>query len=387
MAVSDVQRQQVQIVDTDVHPGLESQEQFFEYLPDDLRSNVSSAMNDQKEDESEASWYIYDLPDFVHAGNARYDSFPPSGGAPGSDPDFAFRQLIVDGKVDIAILSSLAFPMRLPEVESVRCQILNDWLVGEWLTKNNSHGRWRGSVNVCSRDPQAAVKEIERLGSHPLIVRVMFANPYSGGQLGSGFHDPIFAAATRHNLPISIHLGPPGPFEYAPISPVGQGSQLIEWYANSPTLMFASHIMSLIFDGVFERFPTLKIAFVEGSFTWILPIMWRMDAMWELRRKELPLVKRKPSEYVKEHIRFSTQPVDDPEDRDDFKQYLEWLGSDSLLMFSSDYPHATFDDPGWSIRQFPQSAVRQIMAGNAIEFYDLPRELPVLSDTYTAAAR
>jgi predicted TIM-barrel fold metal-dependent hydrolase len=67
--------------------------------------------------------------------------------------------------------------------------------------------------------------------------------------------------------------------------------------------------------------------------------MWRMDAVWEARRADLPSVKRRPSEYIKDHLRLSTQPLEDPEDIGQYQQYLRWMESDELLMFSSDYPH------------------------------------------------
>src|SRR3954451_1610580 len=102
--------------------------------------------------------------------------------------------------------------------------------------------------------------------------------------------------------------------------------------------------MSLVFDGAFDRHPELKIVFAEGGHTWALPAMWRMDAIWEARRKELPWVKRRPSEYVREHVFFTTQPLDDV-DIDEHKRYMEWLDLGSQLLFATDYPHFTYDDP------------------------------------------
>jgi hypothetical protein len=50
------------------------------------------------------------------------------------------------------------------------------------------------------------------------------------------------------------------------------------------SLLAANQVMSLIFDGVFDRYPTLRIVFVEHAFNWILPLMWRMDAIYEARK-------------------------------------------------------------------------------------------------------
>jgi predicted TIM-barrel fold metal-dependent hydrolase len=106
--------------------------------------------------------------------------------------------------------------------------------------------------------------------------------------------------------------------------------------------------------------------------------MWRMDAMYEARKAELPHLKKKPSEYVYDHIWLSTQPLDFPEDRSELGKALEWMEADRLLLFSTDYPHWTFDDPKWVIRQIPEQLREAIMFENGIKLFNLPRTLPAL---------
>ena len=95
--------------------------------------------------------------------------------------------------------------------------------------------------------------------------------------------------------------------------------------------------MSLIFDGVFDRFPTLRIVFVEHAFTWILPLMWRMDAIYAARKQWMD-IKRKPSEYVKDHIKFTTQPLDYPEDKTELMRAFEWMECDKILLYCLGLP-------------------------------------------------
>ncbi len=118
------------------------------------------------------------------------------------------------------------------------------------------------------------------------------------------------------------------------------------------SMLAANQVMSLIFDGVFDRFPTLQIVFIEHAFNWILPLMWRMDAIYAARGPENGL-KRKPSDYVKDNIWFTTQPLDYPENKLELTRALEWMEADKLLLFSSDYPHWTFDDPRWVAKHMP----------------------------------
>jgi predicted TIM-barrel fold metal-dependent hydrolase len=143
-------------------------------------------------------------------------------------------------------------------------------------------------------------------------------------------------------------------------------------------MLAANQVMSLVFDGVFDRFPNLRIVLIEHAFSWILPLMWRMDAMYKARGPENGL-KRKPSEYVKDHIWFTTQPLDYPEDKLELTNALEWMDADRLLLFSSDYPHWTFDDPEYIVKHLPDHMREKIMFRNAIELFHLPSEVPALA--------
>ena len=91
---------------------------------------------------------------------------------------------------------------------------------------------------------------------------------------------------------MSCHLSR-GHYEELPIPPVGFPSYNHDFMVTY-SLLAANQVMSLIFDGVFDRFPTLRIVFVEHAFTWILPLMWRMDAIYEARKSWMD-IKRKPS--------------------------------------------------------------------------------------------
>jgi predicted TIM-barrel fold metal-dependent hydrolase len=147
-------------------------------------------------------------------------------------------------------------------------------------------------------------------------------------------------------------------------------------------LLFTQHLMSLVFDGTFEKFPNLTVVFTEGAFSWVLPTLWRMDAYWEARKSDLPLVKRKPSDYVLEHVRFTTQPLEDPEDSGDYVKYLEWLEAGKLLLFSTDYPHWSYDDPAWAMKQFPKASRERVMHQNAQDLYSLPKTVTALPDEH-----
>ncbi len=130
------------------------------------------------------------------------------------------------------------------------------------------------------------------------------------------------------------------------------------------------NISSLVFNGVFERFPDLKFVFVESGFTWTVPLIWRMDTTWRYLRIETPWVKHSPSHYVREHIRFTTQPVDEPDDAQHLVQLIAMLGPE-LLLFSTDYPHWDADTPTRVLQVLPAEWKDRIFARNAVEFFRL----------------
>ena len=174
----------------------------------------------------------------------------------------------------------------------------------------NWHGRWRGAISVTAQDPGQAAREIERWAGHPYMAEVLMTPQTRGIPFGSPHFDPLYEAAARNGLPVATHLMGQTPFELIPIYPVGNPAHWHDFFASWP-LLYVSHLMSLVFDGAFDRHPDLRVVFVEGGFTWAMPVMSRMDRIWEQRKADLPHVRRRPSDYVREHVRFTTQPLEE----------------------------------------------------------------------------
>lgn len=356
----------VSVIDSDVHP-TPKPGALLEFLPEKFHRYSRLPGRELMELPN-----YYDVPDFSETSAMRADTFPPEGGFPCSDPDFATKQLLIDGGVDLAILEPVGSTSALPEVEHALKAATNDWLAKEWLSA--PHGRWRGSISVSNAAPQAAAEEIDRWGKDRRFVQVL-VSPQTNPGFGDPSYDPIYEAAERNGLPVCTHLMSLGPYEKTPLMPFGNQAHWADFMAAWP-LLFTTHLMSLVFDGTFERYPGLKIVFVEGAFTWVLPSLWRMDRVWEKRKDDVPFLTRKPSEYVRDHVRFTTQPLEEPDNASEFKNYLNWMDAGDLLLFSTDYPHWSFDDPKWVIHQLPEQMRERIMWRNATELYGLPRTVP-----------
>ncbi|GGM75534.1 amidohydrolase family protein [Dactylosporangium sucinum] len=361
---------EVRVVDSDVHPTPRYGE-LEQFIPEPYRSQF------QLRKQLAGNPVYYDAPDYNHAFAMRTDTFPDDGNFAGSDPALTFRQLILEAGCDIAILGPLTGGGgQTDEEQHVLAVATNDWQDKCWLdSENNWHKRYRGSIVAAIEMPEDGAREIERWAGHPYMSQVLI-NAEPRPSWGHPKYDPIWAAATRHGIPVACHLGR-GQHNELPMSPVGfmtYNHDLMVTYS----MLAANQVSSLIFDGVFDRFPTLQIVLIEHAFTWILPLMWRMDAIYKARGPENGL-KRRPSEYVKDNIWFTTQPLDYPENKIELTNALEWMEADKILLFSSDYPHWTFDDPQWVSKHMPEQWREKIMFQNAIDLFHLPSTVPALA--------
>jgi predicted TIM-barrel fold metal-dependent hydrolase len=301
----------------------------------------------------------------------RRDAAPPSGGQPGSDPAFVVSDLIERFGMDYAVLvgesAQLAISaMANPDAAAALASGYNDWLVDCWF---RADARFLGSIFIATQDPLLAAREIERVGAHPQFVQV---NVGSGARFpyGQRFYYPIYETAERLNLPIAVHPLTEGSHIFGAPTPAGYPSYYYEYHTLATTALQA-HLASLIAEGVFERFPRLRFVFVEGSVGWLAPLLWRMDKEWKSLRSETPWVRRLPSAYVRDHIRLTTQPLDEPDDPAHLRQLLAMFPAEEILMFSSDYPHWDFDDPTRVFNDFPADFRRRIFYDNARQLYGL----------------
>lgn len=359
----------VRIVDSDIHPTAKRGE-LAPYIPAKFRGLMAARQS------GSGNSVYYDAPDYAHAFAMRTDSFPDDGNFAGSDPDLLFRHVVMEAGCDILILGPLNGSGQTEEEGTALATATNLWQDAHWLdSENNWHQRYRGSIVAAIDEPLQAAREIETWAGHPYMSQVLI-NSELRPSWGDPRYDPVWEAATRHNIPVACHLGR-GQHNELPMSPVGfmtYNHDLMVSYS----MLAANQVMSLVFDGVFDRFPTLQIVFIEHAFNWILPLMWRMDAVYAARGPENGL-KRKPSDYVKDNIWFTTQPLDLPEDKIEFTDSLEWMDAEKILLFSSDYPHWTFDNPAWVVKHLPERMRDKIMFQNSIDLFHLPSSVPALA--------
>ena len=303
------------------------------------------------------------------AGGERVDARPDDGRPAGSDPELFQRQLLDEFGIDHAVLTGQFYNVAfLPNADlaAALSTALNDWMIDHWLSRDR---RFLGSLTVALQDPAAAVAEIDRLGDRADIVQILIP---AGSRLpyGQRFYHPIWEACERHGLAVGVHFGGIGLGTGNAPTAAGWPSYYLEWHTDM-SQAFQAQMVSLVCEGVFEKFPGLKFVFIEGGLAWLPHVMWRLDKNWKGLRAEVPWLTRPPSETIREHFRFTSQPIEEPEDPKHLLQLFEMIGADQMLMFASDYPHWDFDSPTQALPRLPAALKERIFAGTARELYGL----------------
>jgi predicted TIM-barrel fold metal-dependent hydrolase len=130
--------------------------------------------------------------------------------------------------------------------------------------------------------------------------------------------------------------------------------------------------VSLITEGVFQKFPTFRFVLIEGGVSWVPPILWRLDKNWKSLRMTVPWLDRLPSEIVQAHLLLTTQPIEEPADPRQLEAMLAMFDAGRMLMFSTDFPHWDGDTPDFAARYVPELLRPRVMGLNAAELYGLP---------------
>lgn len=350
------------IVDCDIHPSLRSTDDLLPFMTRRWAHHFKTYGAIQRQPHLGSTPYPKTAPD-----TARRDAWPPGGGRPGSDLDFMRRQHLDPNGIGHGVLLPLqlgANTIRNTELGTALCAAINEWQIATWTSREP---RLKGSLVVAPEDAQGAVAEIEKRAGDRSFVQVQFPMR-TAEQPGARRYWPVFEAASRNGLPIGIHINTVG----GGFTSSGSG-----W----PSFYFQEHqscaqsmkalLASFVFDGVFEHFPNLRLVLIEGGFGWVPSACWRMDRAWERMRDEVPDVRRPPSDYVREQVWLTTQPIEEPRNPQHLAEVIDWIGWDRL-MFSSDYPHWDCDDARYAF-PFKMTAAqrRAILHDNAAALYRL----------------
>ncbi len=248
------------------------------------------------------------------------------------------------------------------EIEVALGNAFNRWLVEEILPQEP---RIKAMLYLPFNHPEACVEVVERYGDTPGVIGFTVTSTRF-----KPVHDdaymPLYAAIEATGKPFGFHSG----FHWGDQS-MQQCNRFLSMHALSFVHFNLVHLTNWLVNGLPERFPRLKVIWIESGLAWVPFLMQRLDSEFMMRSSEAPLLKRPPSDYIRE-MYFTSQPLE----RSNMKlteATFAAINADTQLLFASDWPHWDFDLPS-SITNLPfldAQAKRNILGLNAARIFSL----------------
>ena len=237
------------------------------------------------------------------------------------------------------------------------------WLVETILPADK---RFKSFAYLPFNSPQAAVKMVEDFGDCDGIIGFCVTS----ARYKPVYHNDymrLYAMLEERGLPIAFHAG----YHWNDPS-LATINRFLGMHALGFVWCNMVHMTNWVLNGIPERFPKLKSLWVESGLAWVPFLMQRLDEQYLMRTSEAPLLKRLPSDYMRENCWYSSQPME----RTNMKATqltLEMINAESQLLYSSDWPHFDFDTPS-IVSRLPllsEQAQRNILGLNAAKLFNL----------------
>ncbi len=269
--------------------------------------------------------------------------------------------------VDIAIL----FPTPMlhlglhpqVEVEVALSNAYNRWLVEHVLA---AEPRIRSMLYLPFNDPAATYRVVKEFAGKPGVVGFMVtSNRYR--PVHHNDYMKTYALLEEANLPLAFH----GAYNWN-----DQSVLMVNRFISAHALGFVwhnlVHLTNWVINGLPERFPKLKVLWIESGLAWLPFIMQRLDNEYMMRTADAPELKRLPSEYIRE-MYYTNQPMEKTGDMALIETTFRVIKAETQLLYSSDYPHWDFDLPSviYDLPFLNETQKRQILGGNALRVFGM----------------
>ena len=335
------------IIDGDGHV-TETEEQVRRYLPDRLRAGRAH----------------------LRAGHGYWDiSLGGTLGGEAKDAETWLRAMD-EGGMETAVLfpTSVGLTASLiwePEVAVEVCRAYNRFMYEEFLSRSP---RLKAAALIPMQDLDAAVDELRRAVTEYGMVGAML--PALGGHppLGRKEYFPLYEEAQRLDTMVAVHSATQGIHHL--------GADDFQRFIEVNTYCFPvglfRHLVSMMFAGIPELFPELRVGWMEGGCGWAPYWLERMDEKWELRgAAEAPELKRPPTDYVRDGNWYFHTEADEK-----ILPYVMSVIGEDVLFYASDFPHWDSSYPAsvdamLGRTDLSDAAKRKVMRENAMRLYGL----------------
>ena len=256
------------------------------------------------------------------------------------------------------------------EVEVALARAYNRWLCEEVLAQEP---RIRSSLYLPLNDPEATYQVVKEFGGKKGVIGFTIVAPHYKAVYDNAYVKS-YALIEEMGLPLVFH----GAFAWGEDQSIGLCNRFLAVHALGFSWFNILHCTNWLVNGMPERFPKLKVAWVESGLAWIPFLMQHLDNEWMMRSSEVPLLKRRPSDYMREMF-YSTQPMEMVNNREALELTFKMISAETQLMYASDYPHWDMDLPStiYDLPFLSEAGKRNILGGNAKRVFNLE---PVMSE-------
>jgi predicted TIM-barrel fold metal-dependent hydrolase len=214
-------------------------------------------------------------------------------------------------------------------------------------------------------DPDACVKMIHEFGETPGVVGFMITSQRHAG-VYKNMYMRVYRELEERGLPLAFHAGPSWGDTMTTTM-----NRFLSVHSMSFVTCNMTHMTNWIVNGLPERFPKLKVIWIESGLAWVPFMMQRLDHEYLMRQSDAPLLKRLPSEYIQD-MYFTSQPLEVTIPHM-LEATFKAVHAETQLMYSSDWPHWDFDVPS-RIAGLPflaEQAKRNILGETARKLFRL----------------
>jgi predicted TIM-barrel fold metal-dependent hydrolase len=261
------------------------------------------------------------------------------------------------------LLSVGMHPQR--EMETELCWAYNRWLTEKVLPESDN--RFYSNLCLPFNDPDQAFRQVEEFGGRKHVSGFMVTTVRPRTQLYDNRYMKVYRAMEERGLSLSFHSGPSwseGTFASC--------NRFLSAHALGFSWYNILHCTNWVINGMGERFPKLPVIWIEAGLAWIPFLMQRLDHEYLLRPSEAPLLKKKPSDYMRD-MYYSSQPME-IQDEEAMQTTFRMMNAETQLLYASDYPHWDFDMPNtiWDRPWLSERAKHNILGGTAARLFKLP---------------
>ena len=243
------------------------------------------------------------------------------------------------------------------------------WAYNRWLTEKvlpESDNRFYTMLCLPFSDPDASLRHVETFGDRKHVGGFM-VTAVRNLPVNDNAYMKVYRAMEERGLVLSFHSGPNWN------EPIFKScNRFISVHALGFTWYNILHLTNWVVNGMGERFPKLPVIWIESGLAWLPFLMQRLDHEYMLRSSECPLLKKKPSDYMRD-MYYSSQPME-IQDMEALECTFRMINAETQLLYSSDYPNWDFDLPStiYDLPFLSEKGKHNILGGTAARLFKLP---------------